>query len=278
MFARIRPYLEILRPHNMLAAAFAVYAGYHAVGGRGASGVVSLAFLCALATGGGNIANDIFDSGIDAVNKPRRPIPSGRLSFRAAWAWYAAMTGTVAALALVLLSWPVAGLVLAWQASLFAYARWWKRMWPAGNLAVSAISGSALFGGAVVAGRPEFAVLPVAIASAFVACRELVKGVEDLEGDRAAGARTLATIAGRRNAARIAAAAMLAVAIALPLPSVVGAYRPAYAWIMLGLVVPALLMGAVIAARAVEKHDFARVSRLLKLAMFAGLAAIIAGT
>jgi geranylgeranylglycerol-phosphate geranylgeranyltransferase len=278
MFARVRPYLEILRPHNMLAAAFAVYAGYHAAGGRSVDGAWSLALLCALATGGGNIANDIFDAGIDAVNKPRRPIPSGRLSIRAAFAWYAALSAVVAALAISILPWPVGGLVLVWQASLFAYARWLKRVWPAGNLVVAAISGSALYGGAVVAGRPEAAVLPVAIACAFVACRELVKGVEDVEGDRAAGACTLATIVGRRTAARMAALAMLAVAIALPVPALVGAYRATYAWIMLGLVVPALLMGAVGASRGVAKHDFARVSRLLKLAMFAGLAAIIAGT
>jgi geranylgeranylglycerol-phosphate geranylgeranyltransferase len=278
MFARLRPYLEILRPHNMLAAAFAVYAGFHAAGGVGAAGALPLALLCALATGGGNIANDIFDAGIDAVNKPRRPIPSGRLSIRAASLWYAAMSAVVAALALALVPWPVAGLVLAWQASLFAYARWLKRVWPAGNLAVSAISGSALLGGALVAARPASAVLPMAIAFAFVACRELVKGVEDMEGDRAAGARTLATVAGRRTAARVAAGAMLVVATALPVPALVGAYRPAYAWIMLGLVVPALVVGAVVAVRGVAKSDYARVSRLLKLAMFAGLSAIIAGT
>jgi hypothetical protein len=71
---------------------------------------------------------------------------------------------------------------------------------------------------------------------------------------------------------------MLVVATALPVPALVGAYRPAYAWIMLGLVVPALVVGAVVAVRGVAKSDYARVSRLLKLAMFAGLSAIIAGT
>ncbi|HXV13844.1 MAG TPA: UbiA family prenyltransferase, partial [Candidatus Krumholzibacteria bacterium] len=158
------------------------------------------------------------------------------------------------------------------------YARWLKRVWPAGNLAVAAISASALFGGAMVAGRPELSVLPMAIAFAFVLCRELVKGAEDVEGDRAAGARTLAVIAGRHRAARVASTAMMLVAVALPLPAVLGVYRPAYAWIMLGLVVPALVAGAVTATQARDARRFARVSRLLKLAMFAGLAAIVAGT
>jgi hypothetical protein len=46
---------------------------------------------------------------------------------------------------------------------------------------------------------------------------------------------------------------------------------------MLGLVVPALVHGAVSAVRAEDARAFARVSRLLKLGMFAGLAAIVAG-
>ncbi|MCI0451870.1 MAG: geranylgeranylglycerol-phosphate geranylgeranyltransferase [Candidatus Latescibacteria bacterium] len=278
MFAGVVSYLEVLRPHNMLAAAFAVVTGYHAAGGRGVDGVLSLALLCALATGGGNVANDVFDADIDRINKPRRPIPSQRLAIRDALAWYGIVSLAVVVLALWKLPLVLAVIVLAWQASLFLYARWLKRVWPAGNLAVAAIAASALLGGATAAGEPALALLPMAIAFAFVLCRELVKGAEDVEGDRAAGARTLAVIAGRHVAARVASTAMMLVAIALPLPAVLGIYRPAYAWIMLGLVVPALVAGAVTATKARDSRGFARVSRLLKLAMFAGLAAIAAGT
>jgi geranylgeranylglycerol-phosphate geranylgeranyltransferase len=278
MFARFRSYLEILRPHNMLAAAFAVFAGFHAAGGRGFDGIAWLAALCALATGAGNVANDVCDADIDRVNKPRRPIPSGRLSVRSASVWYAIVSMAVIALALTMVPRALATVVLAWQAALFLYARWLKRSWPAGNLAVAAISASALYGGALAAGDAHAAALPMTIAGAFVLCREMVKGVEDLVGDRAAGARTLAVVAGKETAARVAAASMLVVAAAMPLPSVAGRYDDAYAWIMLGLVVPALIVGAVTAMRTRDTKDFARVSRLLKLAMFAGLAAIVAGT
>ncbi len=278
MRARVFSYVEILRPHNMLAAAFAVVTGFHAAGGRGVGGVAALSALCALATGAGNVANDAFDADIDRINKPRRPIPSGRLAIRAALVWYAVVSIAVVALALETLPFALAVIVLAWQASLFVYARWLKRMWPAGNVAVATISASALYGGAVAAGRTESSVVPMAIAFAFVLCRELVKGAEDEEGDRAAGVRTLAVIAGRHTAARVASIAMMLVAIALPLPAVVGVYRAEYAWIMLGLVAPALMVGAVAVTKAPDARGFARVSQLLKLAMFAGLAAIVAGT
>jgi hypothetical protein len=47
---------------------------------------------------------------------------------------------------------------------------------------------------------------------------------------------------------------------------------------MLVAVVPALVVGAMTVARSREKMHFARTSQLLKLAMFAGLFAIVAGT
>jgi len=278
MFARLFSYFEILRPHNMLAAAFAVFAGYHAAGGRGLDGVAWLCVLCGFATGAGNVANDAFDAGIDRINKPRRPIPSGRLSIRAAFGWYATVATATTVVAFVALPGTLAGIVLAWQVALFLYARWLKRVWPGGNIAVATISASALFGGAVAAGNMSAACVPMAIAFAFVWCRELVKGAEDVEGDRAAGARTLAVLAGRERAARAAASAMLVVAMALPTPALTGYYRAAYAWIMLGAVVPALVVGAIIVMRARDTRGFARVSQVLKLAMFAGLAAIVAGT
>lgn len=278
MLARPFSYLEILRPHNMLAAAFAVFAGYHAAGGRGLEGIAWLAGLCALATGGGNIANDAFDADIDRVNKPRRPIPSGRMSIRAAFVWYGVVGGTATALAFLELPRVLAVLVLAWQISLFVYARWLKRVWPAGNVAVATISASALWGGALAAGDVRAAMVPMAIAFVFVWCRELVKGAEDIDGDRAAGARTLAVVSGRGAAARAAAAAMWLVAMGLPLPALAGVYQPVYAWIMLFAVVPALIIGGTVVLRAQDTRDFARVSQLLKLAMFAGLFAIVAGT
>ena len=87
MLARLLVYLEILRPHNMVVAAFAVATGYHAAGGRGVDGVLWIAALCALATGAGNVANDVFDADIDRVNKPKRPLVTGAISLRQAW-WF----------------------------------------------------------------------------------------------------------------------------------------------------------------------------------------------
>lgn len=270
-------FLEILRPHNMLAAALGVVAGFAAAGGRAWGDVWTVAALTALATGAGNVVNDCFDVGIDRVNKPSRPLPSGRLSLRAAAVLYACLSVLVVVGAPALVPVRVAVLVLSWQVALFAYARWAKRWLVAGNLLVAAIAASAFVAGAMAAGHPGAAVIPAAIAFAFVVCREVVKGGEDLEGDRASGVRTIAVLVGRARAGRAAAVLMLVVAMLLPAPAVAGRFGFGYFLLMGGIVVPVLVAGAIAVAGAEDRKPFARTSRALKLAMFAGIAAIALG-
>ena len=74
--------IEIARPHNMLAAAVAVAGGYFLSGGRAFGEIATPLVFTALVTGFGNLINDFYDAEIDRVNKPRRPIPSGKLSPR----------------------------------------------------------------------------------------------------------------------------------------------------------------------------------------------------
>ena len=59
--------------------------------------------MAALLNGGNNALNQIYDLEIDRVNKPRRPLPSGRLTIAQAWRFSAVTYG----LALIL-AWLVA--------------------------------------------------------------------------------------------------------------------------------------------------------------------------
>ena len=82
----MRGYLELLRPANVVTAVADVLAGY-AVAGRGNHRALPWllgATVCLYA--GGVVLNDVFDRTLDAVERPERPIPSGRVSAsRAAW-------------------------------------------------------------------------------------------------------------------------------------------------------------------------------------------------
>ena len=76
-------YLEIIRPGNAIMAVIAVL--LIAI----ISGIFTIKILLAcivvfIITGAGNSINDYFDYKIDAINKPERPIPSGRISLNKA--------------------------------------------------------------------------------------------------------------------------------------------------------------------------------------------------
>lgn len=92
--SRVWAYLQLARPANVMTAWADVLAGFAAVGGRltlagwtGTVDPVTLAWLLGATTGlyaGGVVFNDVFDAALDAIERPERPIPSGRASRRGA--------------------------------------------------------------------------------------------------------------------------------------------------------------------------------------------------
>ena len=74
-------YIEILRPLNCFMGAIAVWIGSLVAGaplypGEPVLFAMASAFLIC---GGGMAINDYFDTEIDRINRPKRPIPSGRM-------------------------------------------------------------------------------------------------------------------------------------------------------------------------------------------------------
>lgn len=277
MFKRLLVSVEIYRPHNMLIAAFGVAAGYVIAGGRSAAEVWPAAVCTALVTGAGNVINDYYDVHIDRINKPRRPLPSQRLSVPAAAWLYAVSTVVIAIGAFVFLPLRVAVLMVAWQVALYAYARWIKRLFVLGNLLVATVASSAFLAGGLLCDNVAAAALPMGIAFVFVVGRELVKGAEDIEGDRHAGVATAAVVLGVDRTVRWASGLMLVLAAAVPLPTLVGYYGELYLWVMELAVVPGLLGAAFLILRYPGKRTFNRVSWLLKAGMFFGVLAMALG-
>jgi len=278
MFKPLLVSLEISRPHNMAVAALSVVAGYVIAGGAGAAGVWPTALFTALVTGAGNIINDYHDVGIDRINKPGRPLPSGRMKVRTAAALYAAATLAITAGAIAFLPTGIAALMVGWQASLYIYARRAKRAFPWGNLLVSSVTSSAFVAGGLVAGNVAAVWIPVAVAFVFILSRELVKGAEDVEGDAKAGVSTAAAVFGAERTLLLASALMLSLAAAIPLPGISGHFGVYYLWTMELTVVPGLLAASYLVLKSSDKRTCGRVSWLLKIEMFFGVLAMGVGT
>lgn len=175
----------------------------------------ALIFLAVfMVTGAGNAVNDYYDREIDAVNRPARPIPSGRLSPGGALN-YSILLFVAGCAAAGLVNQLCLALAAINSILLLFYARNLKAMPLAGNICVSFLTGSAfLFGGAAFGLEGiRLDLVPFLLSFLATMSRELAKDIEDMEGDHHGGALTLPLLAGERACAALAAAFVLAAVI-----------------------------------------------------------------
>lgn len=93
MTARLAGYAQLARPANLVTAAADVAAGYAIAGSLGWEKLALLAAASMLLYAGGVTVNDAFDAPRDRIDRPERPIPSGRVSRPSAFAFGAVLFG-----------------------------------------------------------------------------------------------------------------------------------------------------------------------------------------
>lgn len=273
--------LRLMRPINCVMVGFAVIVGAVIGGGvgilRSPLGLL-LAFVTGFTLTGSSMAiNDYYDREIDAINEPRRPIPSGAVKPKEALI-ASSILGAVGLGA----SWMIgpanlAIAVLAWLA-MMGYSIRGKRTGLPGSLMVSAcvaipfVYGGFMAGGASIGSPLIFSLI------AFMANtgREVTKGIVDVEGDRSAGVRTIAVSKGAKPAAQLSALFYLsAVALSLlpPYLNLVSMlYVPFVALTDLGLI---YLSASLV--RDPSRENSRRVKNRVLPMMMSGLLGFLAG-
>lgn len=212
--------LELLKPITWFAPMWAFLCGVVSSGANIQErwlfilGGVALAGPLVCATS--QAVNDWFDRHVDAINEPRRPIPSGRIPGQ--WGLYIAIvwTGLSLALAATLGFWvlmaAVVGLALAWAYSAPPLRLKRSGVWGPAAVALS-YEGLAWFTGAAVMGgglpRPEILALVVLYSLGAHGIMTL-NDFKAVEGDRATGLRSLPVTLGVDRAARLACLVMAA--------------------------------------------------------------------
>jgi geranylgeranylglycerol-phosphate geranylgeranyltransferase len=236
-----------------------------------------------LAAAGANALNDSLDRDTDAVNRPDRPVPSGRISTRAAL-----VTAVVAFVVSLVTAFALSGSALAlaagWVAVTALYSVSLKGVPLAGNVAVAAVASTPFLMGGLSQGRYVPALIPTALAFMVHLAREIVKDVEDIEGDSAAGIRTLAVASGADTAFAIARGVMIALIGVAAVPFALGIYGWGYAAVI--VLIDVLLIRTMLAMssgsetgrlEARSRGWPARPSSALKMVMALGLVAFAVG-
>jgi len=274
----IKSYIKLSRPVNVFlgivsviitAAFFTPFPPILRI--LGAMAVVS--FM----TAGGNAVNDYYDIDIDRINKPDRPLPAGLITRDGALGFAVTVFVLANILSLMLGFGPfvVSGIIAA--PLLYFYARSLKSTPVIGNIIVSLILGLTFIYAAVVFGNMSLGYMPAVLAFFFNLIREIVKDIEDMDGDREQDARTLPVMIGENPARVIAGMLALVMLPIIPLPFILGIYGKWYFFVSgigCGLPVIIIMVKLLNISRPV---DYTQLSAILKYDIAIGLIAILLG-
>lgn len=271
----MRNYLKLARIGNVIIAFISVEVAGVLCGLDIANSwrIFAAAVAAALVTAGGNAINDLFDVEIDRINRPQRPLASGRLSRKQVERFYAATTLAGLVLSAFVNIWT---LVIAGTAAVlvFLYSYRFKRTIFVGNAVVAMVTGLAfIYGGAAVMDLRD--VYPAAV-FAFLAnlIREIIKDAEDVRGDGEIGVRTIATRYGTKTSAWLSIALTVILLFAAW-----GAFQlgilPVQFLTVCGLTI--FPIGVYITYLLITRNGFSEASFGYKLMMIFGLIALIVG-
>jgi len=111
----------------------------------------------------------------------------------------------------------------------------------------------------------------------YTLIREIIKDLEDIKGDKADGAQTLPILVGEKTTRIITGILLFLLLIILPFPTLISFYSDTYLLIVIPFVGLPLFVMALYILFPRESFKYASLSAILKIDMFAGLAAIFAG-
>ena len=250
-----------------------------------------------LISAAGYIINDIYDVGMDKINKPNKLIVGKLISKEKAFDLY-----TYINIAGLLIGFYLSYLIdhinfafvyVASSLLLYQYAISFKKILLVGNIVISLLASTSIFiivlydllpiitdeNGVLV--YQAFKIISAYSIFAFVITliREIVKDIEDIDGDRKFGVKSLAIEIGIDGTKKIASVISL-----LPLITIfyyamnflaMQTYSLIYIFIFIEL---PLLYFAIKINLANEKSDFKKMSTLLKVIMFTGISSIFVFT
>ncbi len=288
MSSKVRTYLELMRYGNCLMAGFAAVIGtliaFNILTSESMGSLHSgdfpfldsaLVFLVVfLVSGAGNAINDYFDIKIDSINRPERPIPSGRVKLKEAF-YFSYLLFTLGTLLAFSINTVCGAIALFNSILLIIYAKTLKGTPLLGNLSIGYLTGSTFLFGASVFGPGGLKTLFVLflLAALAITAREIVKDIEDMEGDRAEGADTLPIRIGAKKAGYLAALIGLLAVVLSPLPFLMSVLGLRYLYIvLLADLVIFVAIYQIIVGNNPEKS-----SKMFKIAMLFALLAFIAG-
>lgn len=279
----MNPYIEILRPGNAVMGAITII--LIAIIDKTFNIPLILAMLAVFfETAAGNVINDYFDYNIDLINKPERPIPSGRISLEAGrnYGYLQFLIGTICGFLISYLTnnWIPFAIVLIADVILYLYAYKLKSTPLIGNLTVGFMTGFGFVFGGFTINTPEIITTSIFLgffAFVMTTAREIIKDIEDIEGDAAEGAKTLPIMIGEKIPAVLAVCLIIIDCALCPLLYYYHIFGIYYLFVI-AIAVLLFIYSAILILKSQDRETAHKASKYLKIGMLIAFVAFIFGS
>jgi 4-hydroxybenzoate polyprenyltransferase len=224
-----------------------------------------------LIAAGGYVINDYYDVKIDYVNKPERVVVGRFLKRRSIIILHATLNG-FGVLGGIWVSWQVGVIDFLAVGLLWLYSNQLKRLPLLGNMAVALLTGMAVFIVYMLFKESVFLFGTYASFAFYISLiREIIKDMEDVEGDKKFGCKTLPIAIGIRRSKIVI---YVICAIFIGVVATLLNRDPKFWWIFSGLI---MMLGYLTQRlyKADKNIDFANLSKLSKQIMILGLISMI---
>lgn len=278
---KIKAFLSLIRLPNLIIIGITLCLLYYKAEVRTLAGFsfLVLCFGTIFIAAAGNIINDILDVEIDWINKKNAVVVGQEISVQTAWLLYFTLNLVALGLSIWLQAIDLLVFFLGAIILLYFYSTLWKRQALIGNVVVAFLcawvvlefwwfSSASLttYWQGILAAYTGFAFL-----STFA--RELVKDLEDLEGDKIQGCQTLAIQKGTLFVKKIILILLSFLLILLIIEASFFYFYAAYfafVYLIIALILPVFYLIKSL-SDAKEATDFGGMSRFLKMYMLLGL-------
>ncbi len=287
MLKKIRAIFKLSRPTNCILTAISVTIGaicsdllilenvFQTNKNSTLELLIKAILSATLINAAGNAINDWRDKSIDLINRPDRPLPAGQLKSSGAilFASVTATMGLILSSSITPVHLVITVLVVG---LLLIYSLWLKDSVFYGNLLVGLVSSSTFPFGAFVLGDIKRAWIPASFSLLFHIGREIIKDVEDIDGDQKQGLKTLPIVCGVITAQKITLAIFSFLATFTLWPFFAGIYGSIYLTLVI-IYNAVIIFVFYLFIRNQTNISDGKLGRILKIAMILGLTAIAIG-
>jgi len=305
--SNLKPYIKIIRPINLLMVILTQflfwfyivipdYNIFELTPAMSAWQVILLMLSTILVAAGGYVINDYYDLPIDLVNRPEKVIVSKTISDNTAFNYYTGLTAvgilSALAVALTLGNYALVILPIAIACLLWFYAQTFKRMFLVGNIIVSFCTAAVIFllllfevdwAANSIQMSPEtneilkYGLGYMVFAFLMSMVREVVKDLQDKEGDEQFECRTLPVVWGLSGGKITAAIFLIAVMAGIGKIQVAllsySNYIP-FVYLLVFIQLPSVYILTQL-FKAENSNDFKKISKWVKAIMLFGILTMI---